>query len=377
MQRFGVRRDGGNTDCVTVFCTLFRSMLLRIIQHVALHHATHKKHILIAEGICYNKHLDGKRRCRKEVFIETDESGGSAGASASVCTWIILKYNFREELNMTYIQAVILGLAQGLSEFLPISSSGHLALLQYFFGINADNVLPFAVLLHFGTLVSVFIVYWKDIVDLIKELGAVIKDIFTGKGLRINANPTRRLGFMIIVATIPTAVIGLLFNDLFNAMYLSLVAIGIGLLITGTILVIAERMGTSNKTVKEMKFRHALFVGFMQGVAICPGVSRSGSTLFGGLISGLNREFAVKFAFLISIPSILGSVILEAPDAFREGLDISLVGPVIAGVVVAAISGLFAIKAMIKLVSNKNLIGFSIYTWALGIAVIVYALIFA
>ena len=303
------------------------------------------------------------------MFIETDESGGSAGVSASVCTWIILKYIFREELNMTYIQAVILGLAQGLSEFLPISSSGHLALLQYFFGINADNVLPFAVLLHFGTLVSVFIVYWKDIVDLIKELGAVIKDIFTGKGLRINANPTRRLGFMIIVATIPTAVIGLLFNDLFNAMYLSLVAIGIGLLITGTILVIAERMGKSNKTVKEMKF--------MQGVAICPGVSRSGSTLFGGLISGLNREFAVKFAFLISIPSILGSVILEAPDAFREGLDISLVGPVIAGVVVAAISGLFAIKAMIKLVSNKNLIGFSIYTWALGIAVIVYALIFA
>lgn len=311
------------------------------------------------------------------MFIETDGSGGSAGASASVCTWIILKYNFREELNMTYIQAVILGLAQGLSEFLPISSSGHLALLQYFFGINTDNVLPFAVLLHFGTLVSVFIVYWKDIVDLIKELGAVIKDIFTGKGLRINANPTRRLGFMIIVATIPTAVIGLLFNDLFNAMYLSLVAIGTGLLVTGTILVIAERMGRNNKSVKEMKFRHAVFVGLMQGVAICPGVSRSGSTLFGGLISGLNREFAVKFAFLISIPSILGSVILEAPDAFREGLDISLVGPVIAGVVVAAISGLFAIKAMIKLVSNKNLIGFSIYTWALGIAVIVYALIFA
>ena len=108
------------------------------------------------------------------MFIETDGSGGSAGVSASVCTWIILKYIFREELNMTYIQAVILGLAQGLSEFLPISSSGHLALLQYFFGINADNVLPFAVLLHFGTLVSVFIVYWKDIVDLIKELGEVI-----------------------------------------------------------------------------------------------------------------------------------------------------------------------------------------------------------
>ena len=219
---------------------------------------------------------------------------------------------------MTYLQAIILGLAQGLSEFLPISSSGHLALLQYFFGVDAEQVLPFAVLLHLGTLISVFIVYWNDIVELVKELGAVIKDIFTGKGLRINANPTRRLGFMIIVATIPTAIIGLVFNDLFASLYLSLIAIGTGLVITGAILLIAEKMGKNNKGVKEMKFRHALFVGLMQGVAICPGISRSGSTLFGGLISGLNREFAVKFAFLISIPSILGSVIVEAPDAFKS-----------------------------------------------------------
>ncbi len=114
----------------------------------------------------------------------------------------------------------------------------------------------------------------------------------------------------------------------------------------------------------------------MQGVAICPGISRSGSTLFGGLISGLNREFAVKFAFLISIPSILGSVIVEAPDAFKAGMDMSFIGSGVVGVLVSALSGLFAIKAMIKLVSNKNLMGFSVYTWALGIAVIVYALIF-
>ena len=248
---------------------------------------------------------------------------------------------------------------------------------RYFFGVSAENVLPFAVLLHLGTLVSVFIVYWKDIVELVLELIAVIKDICTGKGPRINANPTRRLGFMIIVATIPTAIIGLLFNDLFEALYLSLIAIGIGLLITGTILFIAERMGRNNKNVKDMKFRNALFVGIMQGVAICPGISRSGSTLFGGLISGLNKEFAVKFAFLISIPSILGSVIMEAPDAFESGMDISLVGPVIAGVIVSALSGLFAIKAMIRLVSNKKLIGFSIYTWVIGIAVIVYALMAA
>lgn len=274
---------------------------------------------------------------------------------------------------MSYIEAIVLGLAQGLSEFLPISSSGHLALLQYFFGVDAEQVLPFAVLLHLGTLISVFIVYWRDIVELIVELGALIKDIFTGKGLRIDSSETRRLGFMIIVATIPTAIIGLVGNDAFASLYLSLPSIGTGLLITGTILFIAERMGRSDKYIREMKFRNAIFVGIMQGIAICPGISRSGSTLFGGLISGLNKEFAVKFAFLISIPSILGSVVLEAPDAIEAGMDAALLGPVIAGVVVSALSGLFAIKAMIKLVSNKKLIGFSIYTWVLGAAVIIYA----
>ena len=276
---------------------------------------------------------------------------------------------------MTYIQAIILGLAQGLAEFLPISSSGHLALLQYFFGVDSSNVLPFTVLMHLGTLLSVFIIYWTDIVELIKELIATIKDICTGKGLRINANPTRRMGFMIIVATIPTALIGLLFEDFFNNLYASLVGISLGLIFTGMILLIAERMGKQDKTIMTMKFRHAVFVGIMQGIAICPGVSRSGSTLFGSLISGLDRETAVKFAFLISIPSILGSVILEAPDAFEQGMDAAIVGPVIAGVIVAALSGIFAIKAMIRVVTGKRLFGFSIYVWLVAATVLGYVLI--
>lgn len=265
---------------------------------------------------------------------------------------------------------------QGLAEFLPISSSGHLALLQHFFGIEGESVLLFAVLMHVGTLISVFIVYWNDIWVLILELCAVIKDIFTGKGLRINANPTRRLGFMIIAATVPTALIGLVGNDFFEGLYGSVTAIGIGLIFTGTIMWISERMGSGKKHVEEMKFRNALAVGVMQGIAICPGVSRSGSTLVGGLFSGLNREFAVRFAFLISIPSILGSVVLEVPEALEQGLDASLIGPVLAGVVVAAVSGLLAIKAMIRLVSNKKLFIFSIYTWLLGAAVVIYSLVF-
>ncbi|MGN0710965.1 MAG: undecaprenyl-diphosphate phosphatase [Anaerovoracaceae bacterium] len=278
---------------------------------------------------------------------------------------------------MTLFEAIILGLVQGLAEFLPISSSGHLALLQYFFGIEGESVLAFAVLMHVGTLISVFIVYWKDIAELFQELIRVIVDICTGKGLGTMKNPTRRMGYMIIVATIPTAVIGILFNDIFAGFYNSLIAIGIGLLITGTILWVAERLNSSKTGIMDMKFRHAIFVGICQGIAITPGISRSGSTLFGGLISGINREVAVKFAFLISIPSILGSVILEAPGAFEQGLDMSLVVPVLAGVIVSAVSGLIAIKAMIAFVTKQKLSYFSFYTWILGAAVILYSIFLA
>ena len=276
---------------------------------------------------------------------------------------------------LTYAKAIILGLVQGLAEFLPISSSGHLALLQHFFGISGDDVLVFTVLLHMGTLVSVFIVYWKDIFRLIFELCYCIRDIARGRGPRFYSNPTRKLGVMIIVATIPTAIIGLLLNDTFEGLYSNILAIGIALIITGTILWIADRFGRNDKHIREMTLTHAVVVGTMQGLAIAPGISRSGSTLFGGLISGLERDFAVKFAFLISIPSILGSFVLEIPDALKSGTEGLSAGPVIVGVIVSAISGLVAIKAMIKIVSNKKLTIFSFYTWTLGIIVVVYAIV--
>lgn len=274
---------------------------------------------------------------------------------------------------MTYFEAVILGLVQGLAEFLPISSSGHLALLQQWFGIEEDKVLLFAVLLHVGTLISVFIVYWKDIWELIVELCLTIKDIFTGKGLRIEERPVRKLGVMIIVATIPTGIIGILFNDLFDSLYTSVLPIGIGLIITGFLLTLAEKMGSSKRGIKQMNYRNAIFIGIVQGIAICPGISRSGSTLFGSLVRNLNREFAVKYVFLISIPSILGSAVLEAPAALEAGFDMAQLGPVLVGMIVAAVSGLVAIKTMIKVVSNKKLNYFSYYVWLLGAAVVIYS----
>lgn len=278
---------------------------------------------------------------------------------------------------MTYFEATILGLVQGLAEFLPISSSGHLALLQNWFGIDETKVLLFTVLLHVGTLISVFIMYWKDIWELIVELRITIKDLCTGKGLKMEERPVRKLGIMIIVATIPTAIIGLAFNDLFDSLYTSIIPIGIGLIITGFLLVFAEKKGESTRGIKQMNLRNAIFIGIVQGIAICPGISRSGSTLFGSLICNLDRKFAVKFVFLISIPSILGSAIMEAPAAIEAGISLSQLGPVLWGMLVAAVSGIFAIKSMIKIVSDKKLSIFSYYVWVLGLVVVIYGIIVA
>jgi undecaprenyl-diphosphatase len=284
----------------------------------------------------------------------------------------------RQERNrnrMTFSESVILGLVQGLSEFLPISSSGHLALLEYFFGIEEDRVLFFAALLHLGTLFSIFFVYYKEIWALLRELGAVFADLFTGRGLRVNANETRRLGFMIIVATVPTAVVGLLLRDVLSALYGSLVAIGVGLLITGSMMFVSERMARGDRGVSDMGFRHAFLVGVMQSIALCPGISRSGATITGGLAAGMKRELAVRFAFLISIPSVLGAILLEAPDAFGAGMEGSTLPSLCVGVVCSMLAGFFAIKTMIRVVSIGRLRWFSFYTWALGAAVIAYALL--
>lgn len=277
---------------------------------------------------------------------------------------------------MTLFESIILGLVQGLAEFLPISSSGHLAALQYIFGIDGSNVLTFTVMLHFGTLVAIFVVYWKDIVDLVKELFATIKDVCTGQGVQVNKNDTRKLGFMIITASVPTAIIGLLLNDFFESLYAKMTVIGVCLIITGCGLFFAERYGGGKRTIKDMNFRNAFFIGLCQSVAIMPGISRSGATMIGGLACKFDRAFAVRYAFLISIPSVLGAFLLEVPEAVRsvsDGTGMSL-GVMLAGIAVAAVSGYAAIKVMIKAVTNKKLMYFSVYTWIAGAALIIYSI---
>ena len=276
---------------------------------------------------------------------------------------------------MSYIEAIILGIVQGLTEFLPVSSSGHLLMLQHFFGIEADSVLIFTLLLHVGTLISVFFCYWSDIWELIKELGLTIADLVRGRGLRLKERPVRNLGVMMIIASIPTAIIGILFEDLFESFYKTLLPTGVGLIFTGIILWISERKRNNSISAANMTWKQAVAIGTMQGIAICPGVSRSGSTLFGGLESGLQRDFAVKFAFLISIPSILGSLVFEGGSGAMDSSMGTAMGPVIAGCIAAALSGVLAIKTMIAVVRKLSLRYFSVYVWIVGVCLIAYTLI--
>jgi len=263
---------------------------------------------------------------------------------------------------MSMIEAVILGIVQGLTEFLPVSSSGHLVLLQQIFGINEPGLF-LDTMLHAGTLVAVFIVLWKDIFALLKK-------------------PIQKLTLFLIIATIPAVIVALVFNDKIEEIFKSARFLGFCFLITTVLLVLAELLSrrsmpanggqTSAKTETNMRWIDALFIGIMQAVAILPGISRSGATISGALFRKLDRDFAARFSFLLSIPAILGALVLQSKDLVTDGTAENInVAAVIAGTLAAAIVGFFAIRFMLKIIREKSLFGFAIYTGVLGVLVLI------
>lgn len=274
---------------------------------------------------------------------------------------------------MDLLYAILLGILQGLTEFLPISSSGHLVIAQDIFNIQEAD-LAFDVILHVGTLVAVLVYYWRDVLNLISEFFILIGDFIKGKKPRLldHSRPYRVLMIMIIIATIPTAIIGLVFDDLFSRLFESADFVGYALIVTGILLWIANSMVSGRKNIKNMTAWDAVTVGLVQGLAITPGISRSGSTIFAGLVRGLNRELATRFSFLLSIPAILGAVVLEGKDVFESASTVHEVVPVLAGFIAAAVSGYLAIHFLISVLQKKKLNYFSYYCWALGLMTILY-----
>ncbi|MEG1490637.1 MAG: undecaprenyl-diphosphate phosphatase [Oscillospiraceae bacterium] len=278
---------------------------------------------------------------------------------------------------MTYWVAALLGLVQGIAEFLPISSSGHLSVLQNIFKMQnvEEGHLFFDVLLHLATLVSVCIVYRRELADMIHEVFAFFYDIRHPQPKDDAPKPARRLVLMLIVATLPLFII-LPFNSQIEKLYYNTFFIGIAFLVTGGILLLADKMQQGRKTEKNMTIGNALVVGVCQAIAVLPGVSRSGTTISAGMAAGFDRSFAVKFSFLLSLPAILGANIINLFKAFGEGVDFTLLPVYLVGMVIAGVSGYFAIR-LVKFISQKGKFGkFSYYCFGVGILTIVLSIIF-
>jgi len=275
-----------------------------------------------------------------------------------------------------YLQALIMGLVQGLTEFLPVSSSGHLVLSKFILGAQLDTSALFEILLHVGTLGAVFIVFWKDVWSLIQEGIFLIRDcvLWVIKRKKLTFYPERKMLLLIIIASIPTAILGLLMEKFLEDLFLSsLIAVGFALLVTGTFLLLIRRMPQGHKKLGQMKNRDAVTIGIIQGIATIPGISRFGSTVAAGLFCGLDKEFAFRFSFLMSIPAILGAAVLKLTDV--SGADLAAnAGPYLIGMVVAALTGYLCVKWLRNLIQKNQFHYFGYYCLLVGMLSIIWGI---
>ncbi|HSO26230.1 MAG TPA: undecaprenyl-diphosphatase UppP [Methanobacteriaceae archaeon] len=278
---------------------------------------------------------------------------------------------------MDIIQAIIIGIVQGLTEFLPVSSSAHLVFVPEI--MNVQSSLAFDTLLHIGTLVAVFAYFWNDIVNMLKSFFSSLMDIPRGEFKKnFKEDPYKRLAWLVIIGTIPAGLAGVLFKSSFESLFSSIPAVGVFLIITGFLLWGSEKVSRSikpedRKPLEKLTIKNSLVVGIAQACAIAPGISRSGATISAGLFLGFERELAARYSFLLSIPAILGAALVQAKDI--TALDMSTAA-LVAGFLAAAISGYLAIKFMLKLIKERSLLIFAYYCWVVGIlALIIYYLL--
>ncbi len=253
------------------------------------------------------------------------------------------------------IQAAVLGLVQGLTEFLPISSSGHLILLPWLFRWNDPFIdsLAFSVMLHMGTLLALLIYFWRDWVRLVPAGLASIRD------RRIGDDPDRRLGWLLLVATIPALIVGPLFNDLFESHIREAGVVALTMCVGAAIMWLAERWGTKQRNEQSLSYAGAAGIGVAQILALVPGISRSGVSISGGLFLGLTREAAARFSVLMATPVVAGAGLWSARKLGEEpGFELNLV---VIGFVCAAISGMVAIKFMLEFLRRQPLNAFIVY----------------
>lgn len=292
---------------------------------------------------------------------------------------------------MTFIQAIILGIVQGLTEFLPVSSSGHLAIMKNLLHMNLETGVLYDVLLHVATLIAVCIVMHKDIIKLIMEFISIVRDAFTNlmifienfssknkqKYITIMSTSYRRFVILIIVSTIPTGILGILLDDIIETVESELLVPGICLICTAVIILISDFLTDGTKKAKEATIGDAFAIGTAQGIATLPGLSRSGTTIAACVLCGFDRKFAVKYSFIMSMPAILGALVLKLSKLSSESVTGGEIVSYIVGMIVAAVVGYFALVLTIKIVQKKSFKFFAFYCFGIGVvSIIAYILSF-
>jgi undecaprenyl-diphosphatase len=271
---------------------------------------------------------------------------------------------------MEPLQAIILGIIQGLTEFLPVSSSGHLVIFQYLFGLNEPELF-FDICVHLGTLLAVIIVFRQEIRELVRSLGHLLWLIFVEDAHfeHIFENSEFKMLLLVFFGFFPTALLGVVFHEIGQQLFSSVLIVGLMLIITGGLLWLTRRVAGAGGGLESFSIRTALIIGLVQGLAIMPGISRSGSTIALGLFLGLNRELSARYSFMLAIPAILGAGILSihglAADA-NVDYKIALIGAAVSSVV-----GYFALVVLLQLVKKAKLYLFAPYCWAAGIAALI------
>ncbi len=276
---------------------------------------------------------------------------------------------------MSLLSSILLGFIQGLTEFLPVSSSGHLAIAEHLLGMSGASDIPefFDVLLHLGTLVAVFVAYWAEVRDMVLEFFRGAKDLAHGT-TPTPIPPARRMILLIIVGTLPLFVV-LPIKDFVEGLADNMYFVGGALLVTGCLLFASDRVRKGHKSERSARIQDVLVVGLAQAIATCPGISRSGTTITAGCFVGFDRKFAVRYSFLMSIPAILGANILSLKDAVSAGIIWADVPVYLVGVVVAAGVGYACIR-LLKMIAEKGKFGFfAYYCWAAGVVTLIFTLL--
>jgi len=268
--------------------------------------------------------------------------------------------------------AAVLGVLQGLTEFLPVSSSGHLVLGQRLFGLQGSEML-FNVVVHLGSLAAVCLVLRRDLVKLLIEVGVVVKTV-AGRGSLAEAwreRPEFRLLVLLALGTLPAGGVGLAFRSTFESLFSSSRGVGVALVFTGLVLYLTRRFGAGNRDVSRLRISDAVVIGLAQALAITPGVSRSGMTISSGLFMGVERETAARFSFLLSIPAIVGAFVVEIGDGSVGSFPLAAQ---VVGFVAAFLSGGAALYVLLRLVRSGKLHYFAYYCWLIGALCLVLSL---